>query len=392
MKRIGLFGGTFNPPHLGHIHALHAFVQAAELDFVYIMPSGVPPHKKTEGATPAQRLLMAKIAFSDLPFPAEVSDFEIGREGKSYTATTLSELKSRHPDAKLFLYVGTDMFRSLESWYMPQMVFSLATVCCMAREEGEREDNEKIAVLYREKYGAEILMIPALPLPVSSTAIRAGERLDMIPLGVRVFAQEENLYQKKIPERIAAAIENLSEKRREHSISVAEETRTLCSLLGVNDKELYPAALLHDITREMNGEEQCALAQKHGGIEKNELDYPDVVHAKTGALVAKHIFNLPESAVLAIAYHTTGRADMTLYEKILFFADYIEPKRTHEACRAARRQFYDGLPDGLEERRRWLDQCILACLENTLEHLREKRQSVHPDTQYAKIALETALK
>ena len=367
---------------------------SAELDFVYIMPAGLPPHKKTEGATPSQRLEMARIAFSDLSFPAEVSDFEISRAGKSYTVTTLAEIKARHPESALYLYVGTDMFRSLESWYMPQTLFSLATVCCMAREAGERKENEKVARVYEEKYGARIMMIPTLPLTVSSTQIRAGDRPDMIPQGVREFAQRENLYQQAIPDKLRAALSALSEHRRVHSVSVAREARYLCFLLGEQGmaEEMYHAALLHDITREKGEDEQRALCAKYGGVTAEDFDFPAVVHAKTGAMAAKYEFSFSDRAVLAIAYHTTGRADMNLFEKILFFADYIEPRRTHAVCREARKRFYEGLPQEPEARRKWLDKCILDCLMKTVSHLEEKGQAVHPDTKYAKIALENALK
>ncbi len=388
MKNIGLFGGSFNPPHCGHIHALKAFCSAASLDFVYIMPAGIPPHKTIEGASGKERMEMAKIAFSDIAIPFEVSDFEIQKAGKSYTADTLSMLKECHPHDQLFLYVGTDMFRSLESWYSPEKIFSFCTICCMARNEGEWDENDRYVALYEEKYSACIIKIPDYPLAVSSTEIRAGKSQDKLPEKVRIYAQTAGLYRREIPKSIAVWLDTLSDKRREHSIGVAEEALTLALLLQADAPWLFEAALLHDITREKDLETQREIALRMGGLNEDEFCYPLVVHGKTAALIARCDFHLSDEAVSAISYHTTAREGMTLPEKILYFADYIEPNRKHAVCMEARRRFYEGLPADLTERRMWLDHEIWVALSGSVLHLQENKLSVHPDTLKAKIALE----
>jgi nicotinate-nucleotide adenylyltransferase len=181
----------------------------------------------------------------------------------------------------------------------------------------------------------------------------------------------------------------MSEERRNHSMAVAEETITLCILYGLNPDTLFEAALLHDMTRGKTPREQRELADIYGGcVEEDFLSF-SVTHGKTAAAMAKAMFDLEEEACLAIAYHTTGRAHMTLSEKILYVADYIEPTRRHIVCQEARRNFYAGLPPKREKREEWLDQCILSGINDTITHLHMQNRHVHVDTIQAKKAFET---
>ena len=113
MARIGVYGGTFNPPHLGHILAAKEFQKNLGLDLMLFIPAALPPHKVLPPDTPdAQtRLALLKLAVEDLPF-VQVDDLELHREGPDYSVDTLRELKRRYPNDKLFLCMGTDMFLS----------------------------------------------------------------------------------------------------------------------------------------------------------------------------------------------------------------------------------------------------------------------------------------
>jgi nicotinate-nucleotide adenylyltransferase len=132
-KRIGIYGGTFSPPHLGHRRAVEAFALAEQLDEIYVIPTFTPPHKQLQGdATPQQRMEMCRLAFAGLP--VAVSDLEIRRGGKSYTVLTLEELKA--PDNTLVLLCGTDMFLTIDSWYQAARIFELAEIVYVQRETG----------------------------------------------------------------------------------------------------------------------------------------------------------------------------------------------------------------------------------------------------------------
>ena len=171
-RRVGIFGGTFNPPHIGHVSAAKAFLEQVELDDLIIMPAFIPPHKELDSLVSCeQRLEMCKIAFSEIS-GATVSDLEIARKGKSYTYLTLEELTS--PDAELYFLCGTDMILTMDNWKNPEIIFSLANICYIRRET----DAEKTALIeqkckdYLAKYGAKVLPIDAEVIEISSSEIR----------------------------------------------------------------------------------------------------------------------------------------------------------------------------------------------------------------------------
>lgn len=171
-KRVGIFGGTFNPPHVGHIEAARAFVKGASLDELIIMPSFIPPHKEYLSTVSCEeRLQMCKIAFADVE-KATVSNLEISRGGKSYTYLTLQELSSDEVD--LYFLCGTDMILTMGQWKNPDIIFSLANICYI-----RRECDEETTVLIDEKckeylrnYNAKIIPIFADVIEISSSDIR----------------------------------------------------------------------------------------------------------------------------------------------------------------------------------------------------------------------------
>ena len=136
MARIGIFGGSFNPPHLGHILAVREFREKLTLDRVLLIPAATPPHKTLTANSPAadHRLEMTRLAAAELPF-AEVSDIELRREGASYTADTIEALRRVYPQDEFFLLMGTDMFLSFDTWYQPERIAAQATIAVAHRED-----------------------------------------------------------------------------------------------------------------------------------------------------------------------------------------------------------------------------------------------------------------
>ena len=175
MKHIGVYGGTFSPPHIGHKHAAQMFLEAGEIDSLTVIPTYVTPLKeRREQTSPSDRLEMCRLAFSFSP-RITVSDMEILRAGKSYTSETLTQLSS--PDTKLSFLCGTDMLLSMGTWHDPQTIFRLADIVCMRREtDAENTTNLfQKAEEYRERFGARVRFLQAPPLELSSSEIR--ERL-----------------------------------------------------------------------------------------------------------------------------------------------------------------------------------------------------------------------
>lgn len=194
-RRIGVYGGTFNPPHMGHVRAAEAFLSAIQLDQLMIIPSFLPPHKTVDdGVSAADRLHMVHLAFSDMERTV-VSDMEIVRGGRSYTSDTLSLLARE--DVELYFLVGTDMFLSMDTWHEPETVFRLADICYIRREsddETQRLLAEK-ARAYEARFGARIHRIDVEPLRLSSSEIRAGlAQAHALPAAVRHYIQERGLY------------------------------------------------------------------------------------------------------------------------------------------------------------------------------------------------------
>ena len=197
-KSIGIFGGTFNPPHIAHVAAAEAFSRCVDPDILMIMPDFIPPHKSFAGTvTPSQRLDMCKLAFSHIK-NVVVSDLEIARGGKSYTANTLTELSATGCD--LYFLCGTDMFLTLDSWYSPETIFRLATICYVRRETDRSLDEEigRCTVLYEQKYNARIIPVDMDTVQLSSTEVRdallSRGKIETIPDSVMKYIEEKGLY------------------------------------------------------------------------------------------------------------------------------------------------------------------------------------------------------
>lgn len=173
-EKLGIFGGTFNPPHIGHVHAAREAARALGLRILFV-PDNIPPHKKMppHSASAQDRLEMTKLAARQVP-GAQVLDLEIRRGSRSYTADTMEELARLYPEDELWLIVGTDMLCTLHSWYQPERIFAHANIAALARDTGDQPEIEQSAALLRQQYGAHVALIPAKPLPVSSSQIREG--------------------------------------------------------------------------------------------------------------------------------------------------------------------------------------------------------------------------
>lgn len=175
--KLGLYGGTFSPPHNGHRLIADAFVRQCGLDLLLIMPASVPPHKRVnDNDDPEKRLEMARLAFSDCE-NAVVSRLELDRTGKSYTFDTLTALYSIYgldPDEdRISLLCGTDMFLSLDTWYRADGILRIADIVYAPRgEDGEVEMLAEKAEYYAEKHGTRVRKLDIAPYPVSSSEIR----------------------------------------------------------------------------------------------------------------------------------------------------------------------------------------------------------------------------
>ena len=174
LKKIAMFGGTFNHIHLGHLHLAKVFADTLNLDKVLLIPARVPPHKQAPDlAEGVHRLAMCRLTAQEDP-RLSVSDLELRRQGPSYTYDTLQQLKGMFPQEELYLITGSDMFLTLESWHRGRELIHQAVLCAGARNAGEMR-RLQCQQEHLQAQGARCCLIALDPLPLSSTQVR--ERL-----------------------------------------------------------------------------------------------------------------------------------------------------------------------------------------------------------------------
>ena len=383
--KIGIYGGSFNPPHLGHLAAARAACAVLELDRLLIVPAGDPPHKVMPEGSPSaeQRLAMAEIFVDQLRLPAaECWDVEVRREGKSYTADTLRTAAELWPDAELWLLMGTDMFLSLQNWRETESIMDLAGICAFGRSQSDAEELfEPQRAFLAEKYNARIVTVSIPDLvDVSSTRVRElldrGEAGGYLPQAVTGYILREGLY------GTSADLKDLSDeelrcvsysmvkaKRLPHIRGTEQTAVELARRWGADPEKLRRAAILHDCTKYLSLGEHLAICDRYG-IELDELERSSekLLHSKSGAAVAKYIFGQDEEVFRAILFHTTGCAHMTPAQKILYLADYIEPCRDFPEVEAMRKLAFEDL-----------DRAVLMGVRLSIQEMRDRNRIVHPN-------------
>jgi nicotinate-nucleotide adenylyltransferase len=195
--RIGILGGTFNPPHLGHLVCAQEAYRELALDSVTLIPASIPPHKPVEDEPGAHhRLELCRLAVAD-DERFDVSDIELHRDGPSYTVDTLQELTSRAPNTEHFLIVGGDIAAGLPRWREPERVLELATLA-VAKRRGTARGAVHTAL--NSLRGGELVRFFQMPrIGVSSTMIRrrvrAGQPIRyLVPDRVSEYIEQEGLY------------------------------------------------------------------------------------------------------------------------------------------------------------------------------------------------------
>lgn len=199
VTRIGIYGGTFAPIHNGHVNAARAFMDQMQLDYLFVVPAFIPPHKQIDKSDdPIHRLKMCELAFAG-ESGVIVSDMEIERGGVSYTVDTLRELS--RPNRRLFLLCGTDMALTLDEWKDPEEIFRLCYPTYVRRENDKLIENKIIEknARYYAKYGKVVRRIMTDAIELSSTEIRErvkrGEDIsDLVPENVAEYIAENKLY------------------------------------------------------------------------------------------------------------------------------------------------------------------------------------------------------
>ena len=375
--KIAIFGGSFNPPHKGHLHSALAAAKQLRADRFLVIPDFQPPHKElaADSPTPEQRLELCRLNFADVP-NVECSDIEISRGGRSYTADTLRHLREIYPDAELVLLVGTDMFLNISQWYDAAYILTTAGIAAFQRAPDELPYIEAKTNDLRARFGTKVEIIFSSPLPAASTDIRKAltqrRGNELLTDAVYAYIIRYRLYgaQVNLDWLREKAYTMLKPRRIPHVRGCEAEAVRLAERWGCDPEKAAEAAILHDCTKKVDLPGQLALCAAYGlDADPVERESDKLLHAKTGAAFARSEYGFDDDVTEAIRWHTTGRPDMTLLEKIVYIADYIEPNRDFDGVDRLRALAYEDL-----------DRALLMGLEMSLEDIRARGNPVHEAT------------
>lgn len=364
LMKIGVFGGSFNPPHNGHVYIAREVKRRLGLDRVLFMVAADPPHKSIAyGVDASLRLELTRAALEGED-GLIACDNELMRGGVSYTADTLKSLYTGSDE--LYLIVGADMLSTLHTWHEAETVFRLANIAAVGR--GADTDLSDTARTLETSFAARVFLTGVMGGDISSTLVRTHVHdalgiASLVPKGVRKLIYSHLLYQDKATVEQAAHLgELIKPNRYAHSLSTMGYCTELASLWGADGRVLRTAGLLHDCAK-VNEADILALAAQYGYTpSEEERTSPATLHGPLGAIRAERDFNVTDRAVLsAIQSHVYGKVGMSLADKILFVADKAEPTRLY---------------DGVEELRHLaetdIDRAAYTVADNSIKHLIKK--------------------
>ena len=372
-KSIAVFGGSFDPIHLGHLHLAELVREEFCLSEIVFMPSARPPHKETAASEDAEhRFEMVKLAIDSNP-NFSISRLEYDRDGYSYTAETLQLLREElESDALIYFIVGADSLVNMHKWKEPERIFALCEIIAIDRQGIDDEEIITALKSLSNDYNAKIHLLKKLTYPVSSTEIRAriatGASIKyLVPDEVIDYIGAHNLYRGELNlDGIKAYLKTkISPKRYAHSERTAAFAAHLAKVHGEDVDKAYLAGLLHDMAKELTPPE----AQKYScNLNEFDLSLPYVNHSFLGAEMAREVLKTTDSDILnAIRYHTTARLSMSPLEQIIFIADKIEEGRKYPEC-----EYLKALAESD------LDKAMIETLQITTSIARRKGQAVHP--------------
>ncbi len=387
MRRVGILGGTFNPIHNAHLSIANAAYEQFSLDEVWFMPAGIPPHKNVSEHVSAElRMEMVEKAIKSYP-QFQVCDIEVKKTKPCYSWETLKELHQIYGnDVKFYLIIGADSLYGFHTWKKPQKICKYADIL-VAKRPGDNDDiTESFVEELRScenEFGNHFDEIVSDEINISSTALResiyCGKDVSkQIPESVQKIIKEHHLYQRiyllnELSTMQLHLKEELKTDRYTHTLGVMYTAANLAFLYEYPYENAMVAGLLHDCAKCLSDEERIRICKENNiKMSAVEKEHPHLLHGKVGAYLAREQYGVTDEAIQhAITVHTTGCVRMSLLDKIIFVADYIEPKRNkaprlHEIRRMA---YID------------LDYCVYMILEDTMTYLNLSPDAVDQTTK-----------
>ena len=356
--RIGIYGGSFDPVHNGHIAMIKSALKSGFVDLVIVIPSVRNNFKLyANKLPPPYRYYMMKETIEGLGIKnCFVSDIEYGIEGVSYTAVVLAKLtsdeyirefliandikrKKAEEHHEFFWIMGSDTLGTFETWYKPEEILKYATLLAAVRP-GDNTDVEKAATSIRKNLSGRVEIFRLDGVNCSSSEITTSGDFTEVPEPAREFISRHALYtentllegvsdetRKLFFDSSVWMYQYLGCKRLLHTLNVGYLSAHYAGIYGCSKDKALIAGALHDCAKELPIEDQLELAGKYTGDLFTEKK---IIHSPAGATFAREGFGIEDKEILdAICYHTTGRGNMTALEKIVYLADKVEPSRTY---------------------------------------------------------------
>lgn len=397
-KNIGLFGGTFDPVHLGHRYILDAALEAIDFEKVIVMPAKIPPHKSLSScSTEAQRYEMCRRAFAELE-KVEVSDYELNRDGLSYSYYTVLHLREQYPDHKLYFIMGSDQLMTFRQWFKYEELVSMVTVVSISRETELSEIGLKNYAEAVRRDGGEVITLSVKPFEISSTIIRDNIRNNIdcscyLNKNVVQYILDNGLYKTEMDRLLSAADykayikANLSKKRAQHSLNVADAAVKLAKRYGGDPDKAYIAGLLHDVCKEMPVEKQRELVSRCTlDVSEAERNAQPLFHSIAGSVFIQEKFGITDPEIIrAIRYHTVACGNMDKLSQIIYLADLISDDRDYKDVKKMRKYSEQSLEKAMLEALRFsitdsvakdntIPLCTLECYNDFVKLKKAKEE------------------
>lgn len=380
-RTVGIMGGTFDPIHYGHLILAEYVLTEMNLDKIIFIPSGIPHLKSYKKVSNKKnRLKMTELGIKNNN-KFEISTIEIDRHGNTYTVDTIKELNKKYQNTVFYFIIGADSLFDLLKWKSIDKLFNICNFIVANRGGTYSLDKiEERINLLKNEYNAYIKLVHIPDIQISSSEIRNRIKNNksikyLLPEDVEKYIYKNNIYidNEYDIELIKKQLKkHIDIKRYNHTLGVEKTAITLAKTHNIDIGKVTVAALLHDCAKNISNNKKIDLCKKYNiKLRCEEKKNPDLVHAKVGSVIAQNIYNINDYDIInAIAYHTTGRPNMSELEKVIYISDYIEPGRTKA----------NNLDSIRKLAKKDLDTALLAILQDTIAYLESKNKIIDPLT------------
>lgn len=339
-KKVALLGGSFDPVHNGHIAMAKAAIKELKVDEVWLIPANQAPLKDFVPTSNEHRLAMLELVCQEYP-QLKICDLELHRQGTSYTIDTLRELRRLHPDLEFYWILGADQQAQFEQWKDWQELLKLATFVVVDRDENLKTDG------IRDGF----ISLAMEPVDVSSTQVRQGKRLNLIPKSVRQYILDHELY---LVEWIRP---QMNPHRFAHSNSVARLCRELARANGYDIHKAYLAGLFHDIAKDMDKDEMEKWVRARFPEALGE--HRAIWHGYVGSAVIQNVYGIEDGQIVNAIYSHVKGTSYDPYAMMVFIADKIDPLRGYDSSalyNASMQDLYQGFELVKAENKSYLEK------------------------------------